>query len=212
MSHSDFLISEKEKANIEGTGTDDTASGAWPIENVFVGKKEPDLADALITANILKEHKSRTPDSSEIVYFYRVNEDILKEAELGVMSGTLNSANSKCLQAPSDSNPVKWFVSHVADSNAFILVVDGYRRKDTEYTTNTTNPTNPALTFVVHNPDRIRIITRLAAVLIRLGDLIGAQNIWEKMIEQCVHDFGRDHPFFDILVYTVWACLKGVTL
>ena len=132
LSHSDFLISEKEKANIEGTGTDDTASGAWPIENVFVGKKEPDLADALIKANILKEHKSRTPDSSEIVYFYRVNEDILKEAELGVMSGTLNSANSKCLQAPSDSNPVKWFVSHVADSNAFILVVDGYRRKDTE--------------------------------------------------------------------------------
>ena len=74
----------------------------------------------------------RTPDSSKTVYFFRVNEEIFKETAGGVLSGTLDSASSKCLQPPSDSNPVKWFVSHVADSNAFILVVDGYRRKDTE--------------------------------------------------------------------------------
>ena len=78
--------------------------------------------------------------------------------------------------------------------NGIRVVADTTDTTNTTNTTNTSNTTNPALTFVVHNPDRIRIITRLAAVLIRLGDLIGAQNIWEKMIEQCVHDFGRDHP------------------
>ena len=53
--------------------------------------------------------------------------------------------------------------------------------------------TDPS-TFVVHSPDRIRVITRLAAVLVRLGDVSGAQQLWEDMFGCCVSDFGAEHP------------------
>jgi hypothetical protein len=140
LSHTDFLISEEDKAAAAGTGTDGTEAGAWPIENVFVGKKEPDLADALIEAGIFQLHKSRTPDSKLTVNFYRVNEEAFVVTADGttttksVLSGKLTPATSKCLQAPLDNGDVQWFVSPVRDSNAFILVVDGYRRKDEECT------------------------------------------------------------------------------
>ena len=154
LSHTDFLASDEDKEKVqqaEGTGTDDTAAGAWPIENVFVGKKEPDLADVLIEAGVIQLHSSRTPDSAKTVKFYRVNEEAFvvtnsdgTKTTKKVLSGTLKMESSKCLRAPKDEGAVKWFVSPVEDSNAFILVVDGYRRKDTECTVKTQSdpPTN----------------------------------------------------------------------
>jgi hypothetical protein len=142
LSHTDFLASDEDKEKVqqaEGTGTDDTAAGAWPIENVFVGKKEPDLADALIEAGIFQLHSSRTPDSTKTVNFYRVNEEAFivtnsdgTKTTKRVLSGKLVPATSKCLRMPKDNGDVTWFVSPVHDSNAFMLVVDGYRRQETE--------------------------------------------------------------------------------
>jgi len=149
LSHSDFLASEEDKQKIQqtdGTGTDDTASGDWPIENVFVGKKEPDLADALIEAGIFQLHSSRTPDSANTVHFYRVNEKAFvvtnsdgTKTTKTVLSGKLLPATSKCLRTPKDNGEVTWFVSPVHDSNAFMLVVDGYRRQEKECSDKTQN-------------------------------------------------------------------------
>jgi len=132
LSHSDFLASEADKLHFFGG----TEQGTWPIENVFVGKKEPDLADALIDANVFVPLSSRTPDSRNTVNYYKVNETLFKESP--VVSGQINIGHSKCLQAPEGLSPdVTWFVAHVADSNAFMLVVDGYRRKSIECTLKT---------------------------------------------------------------------------
>jgi len=48
--------------------------------------------------------------------------------------------------------------------------------------------------FIVHSPDRIRIVTRLVAVLIRLGAFERAQHLWEETMEKCIEDFGFEHP------------------
>ena len=137
LTHSDFLATQEDKEKFgKGGGTDVVGTGEWPIENVFVGKKEPDLADALINAKVLVELTSRTPDSQKTIHYYRVNENLFSE-ENTVLSGKINIAQSKCLQAPGDGFDVTWFVAHVKESNAYLLVVDGYRRKDSECTSKT---------------------------------------------------------------------------
>ena len=137
LTHSDFLATQEDKEKFgKGGGTDVAGTGEWPIENVFVGKKEPDLADALINAKVLVELTSRTPDSQKTIHYYRVNENLFSE-ENTVLSGKINVAQSKCLQAPGDGFDVTWFVAHVKESNAYLLVVDGYRRKDSECTSKT---------------------------------------------------------------------------
>ena len=96
---------------------------------------EPDLADALLKAKILEEQISRTPDSYQTVHYYKVNQNVLSQSTSGTVSGVLDIQQAKCLQAPIDGGEVTWYVSHVADSNSFLLVVDGYRRQSTECTT-----------------------------------------------------------------------------
>ena len=101
---------------------------------------------------MIQNHSSRTPDSAKTVNFYRVNEEAFivtksdgTKTTKKVLSGILKMGeSSKCLRAPIDNGDVKWFVSPVQDSNAFMLVVDGYRRKDTECTVKTQSnpPTN----------------------------------------------------------------------
>ena len=51
-------------AEMQGVDSGDgsAAAGSWPIANVFIGVKEPDLADALIANNILVENTDRSPD------------------------------------------------------------------------------------------------------------------------------------------------------
>ena len=95
---------------------------------------EPDLADALLKAKILEEQISRTPDSYQTVHYYKVNQNVLSQSTSGTVSGVLDIQQAKCLQAPIDGGEVTWYVSHVADSNSFLLVVDGYRRQSTECT------------------------------------------------------------------------------
>jgi hypothetical protein len=48
--------------------------------------------------------------------------------------------------------------------------------------------------LVIHSPDRIRIVTRLVAILVRLGDLEKAQRLWEDTVGKCIQDFGFHHP------------------
>ena len=47
--------------------------------------------------------------------------------------------------------------------------------------------------LIPHHPDRIRVVTRLSAVLVRLGELSKAQNLWEQMCLRCCKDFGQSH-------------------
>ena len=49
-------------------------------------------------------------------------------------------------------------------------------------------------TFAVFSPDRIRVITRLVAILLRLDDPVTAQQLWESTLEQCMNNFGPRHP------------------
>jgi hypothetical protein len=126
LTHSDFLASKSDQTKISKGQSN---NGEWPVENVFVGKKEPDLADAIIAAGILIEQSSRTPDSSQTIHYYRVNEEAFSSST--TISGNLNVESSKCLQKPIDGLEVKWLVSLIEDSNALLLVVDGYRRKGT---------------------------------------------------------------------------------
>ena len=134
LTHSDFLATDEEKAKAAtGDGSDGSAAEAWPIENVFVGKKEPDIADTLISDGIFVEQSSRTPDSAKTIYYYKVNNKLFDESNDFVRSGEIDVKNSKCLQEPKGtSKNVQWFVSPVKNSNAYLLVVDGYRRKSTE--------------------------------------------------------------------------------
>lgn len=126
LTHSDFLASTLEEQSFSDRTT---SEGEWPIENVFLGRKEPDLAEALIAAGLFVENSYRSPDSSETVHFYKVNRTVLSKSS--VLSGTIDTVRSKCLRNPSDNGHTKWFVSSVENSNAFLLVVDGYRRNGT---------------------------------------------------------------------------------
>lgn len=190
LSHSDFLASKEDKEKFgQGGGTDVADAGEWPIENVFVGKKEPDLADALINANVFEKLTSRTPDSKRIVHYYRVNENLFTE-ENPVISGKINIADSKCLQAPSDSGDVTWFVAHVKESNAYILVVDGYRRKDSECTFKTTS-----------KPTEIRDTTTQSCNKPKLFQ--GEISSWQKVSHFCTRCRAGEYSS-----YPFTPCLK----
>ena len=127
LTHTDFLATKESELK--------EVKNYAQVENVFLGLKEPDIADVLIEAKVLIAKTSRTPDSRNIIYTYRFDETKFT-ATNPVISGAFNSPLS-CLQAPKDGGEVKWHISHVDDSNAFLLVVDGYRRKDTECTIET---------------------------------------------------------------------------
>ena len=45
------------------------------------------------------------------------------------MTGEIDMDKARCLQKPHDSGKVTWFITPVKHSNAFMVVVDGYRRK-----------------------------------------------------------------------------------
>jgi len=136
LTHSDFLLSDEEKKEMQGVDSGDgsAAAGSWPIANVFIGVKEPDLADALIANNILVENTDRSPDSTANIIYYKINDSVFSgtSSKDGVISGTLDLAQTKCLEVPADGGAVSWFITPIAETNAYILIVDGYRRKSSE--------------------------------------------------------------------------------
>ena len=109
LTHSDFLLT-KEQNDINS--------------NVFLGKKEPDLADALINDGIIKyiENK-KSPDSKQLLNYYSVDRDAFKSSN--VLHGTLEGS-LKCLNA---SEPITWYISEINGTNAFLLTVENYLRK-----------------------------------------------------------------------------------
>eukprot|EP00854_Cymbomonas_tetramitiformis_P002007 gene2007-2693_t len=91
----------------------------WPISNVFLGKKEPSLASALLDTGFLVLRRDvPTVDSSMLLNFYSTNTTVLREAPNGVISGTLSDG---CTIG-------EWRVAELEGTNAFLLAVDGYER------------------------------------------------------------------------------------
>ena len=65
LTHSDFLATgDTTKTNV--------------VENVFLGKKECDVADALLSSNVIQKLSSQTPDSEKVVHFFKVNQQLLE--------------------------------------------------------------------------------------------------------------------------------------
>ena len=150
LTHSDFLATEEEKkaALSFGVTIDHVDEGDWPIQNVFIGKKEPDLGNALIKSGVIVPQSSTSPDSMRMVSFYKVNMDIFT-VEKQVIQGeiTLND-NPSCLQT-TENSPIKWFVKPIKHSNALLLVVPGYRRRSDKECT-TTVAADPPTTMPHH--------------------------------------------------------------
>ena len=132
ITHSDFLITTSEKIAI-----DDFDGNEWPVENVFLGKKEPDLANVLIREKVFVKTVSQSPDSETMVYYFKTDLTVFTEANpvlYGVIDQT-NIGNSSCLDLTGAvDNKIKWFITHVKKSNTLLLVVEGYKRKATECT------------------------------------------------------------------------------
>ena len=101
-----------------------------PVHDIFLGLREPDLADALIDANFfVLEENLRSADSKLLKSIYRLNEKKLKDLG-GTATGLLPFDGSlKCLQATSE--PSKWYLGRVVNSNTALLVVDRYVLKST---------------------------------------------------------------------------------
>ena len=135
LTHSDFLASASDKSSWGSTGTDDSGAGEWPIENVFIGKKEPDLATALIAENVFIPQKSKSPASDVHVHYYTANMAKFT-ASNPVVAGEITAADTpECLDVSGGTGgKVKWFITPVENSNALLLVVEGYKRKATECT------------------------------------------------------------------------------
>ncbi|KAK3235126.1 hypothetical protein CYMTET_54645 [Cymbomonas tetramitiformis] len=117
LRHSDFLLTSQEGAEMAGRPGD--SDMAWPISNVFLGKKEPSLASALLDAGFLVLRRDvLTIDSSMLLSFYTTNATVLRDAPGGVLSGTLSDG---CTAG-------EWHVVELEGTNAFLLAVDGYER------------------------------------------------------------------------------------
>ena len=116
------------------------------IHDMFLGIKEPDLADALIEQDLLVlQPRQTSPDSKTLTSTYRLNEKKIQDLG-GVATGTLRTEQLKCLELPSvDAPPIQWFVSFVQRSNTAILVVKGYARKNKSGTCNFKTAASPPI-------------------------------------------------------------------
>lgn len=135
LTHSDFLASKEDKDKWAGsTGTDGTSEGEWPIENVFVGKKEPDLAQGLIDKKVFIPQRSQDPTSESFVNYYVADLSIFS-ASNPLVKGEITVDTAICLDVfNAPGKTIKWFITPVKDSNSLLLVADGYKRKDQECT------------------------------------------------------------------------------
>jgi hypothetical protein len=112
--HSDFLEQDL-NADLET---------AEPIQNVFLGSKEPDIADVLIEAGIITQLMNKRSPTGEYTYnFYRLNSSVFESEP--VQQGKLEGSKLKCLETNAT-----WYMSYINSTNAFLLVIDGYKRKN----------------------------------------------------------------------------------
>mmetsp|Transcript_22789 Transcript_22789/g.38174 ORF Transcript_22789/g.38174 Transcript_22789/m.38174 type:complete len:1216 (-) Transcript_22789:1067-4714(-) len=117
LTHSDFLITASEATDLGYvTGT----IGTWPIENIFLGKKEPPLASALIDIGFLVPKSSSNRDKTATLSFYETNDTVL-DANGVLRGGDIISTTSCAWQG-------NWSIIQVPRTNAYVLVVDGYKR------------------------------------------------------------------------------------
>jgi hypothetical protein len=118
LTHSDFMITEAAAAFMAGDTGVGGDTGVWPIENVFVGKKEPQLAQALLDAGFFVEHTGPDDDNDMLLSWFEADMSVLDSD--GYLSGSFGSDRT-CYKSGA-----VWHIGWVADSNAFLLVVDNY--------------------------------------------------------------------------------------
>jgi hypothetical protein len=101
------------------------------VHDLFLGLREPDLADALIKNELLVlQPRQLSPDSKLLTSNFRLNEKKIQDLG-GVATGTLLTEQLRCLKLSSISAPpIKWYLSYVKGSNTAVLVVEGYARKN----------------------------------------------------------------------------------
>jgi len=116
LTHGDFMMTLKDAQKYQNL-TDETS--AWPIDSVFLGLKEPALANALITSGFLVPKSAPSITNDAILHWFDVNETSISES--GVLSGTINDC--RCYR----SAETNWFLSHISGSNAFLLVVENFQ-------------------------------------------------------------------------------------
>jgi hypothetical protein len=122
ITHPDFLI-PKESAALAGydrNGID--ANGEWPIENVFIGKKEPAIAKALIATGVLAPQSQASDDSSLQLSWYEVDDSkFVASGAPTYVSGSLNDPD--CI-----NSGATWRAIHIAKTNMFLIAIDDYER------------------------------------------------------------------------------------
>ncbi|GAB5365779.1 hypothetical protein AAMO2058_001087600 [Amorphochlora amoebiformis] len=115
--HSDFLVSFTEiESYPEYTGTN---LGSWPIENVFIGEKEPPLATALMDAGVLVRKSSLNEDKSQMLHFFSLEDTKLTN---GVWRGSSLTQTADCAW--------KGIINLVLvpETNIYLVHVEGYER------------------------------------------------------------------------------------
>jgi len=152
LTHSDFLITESEartRKYVDGT------EGAWSIENIFIGRKEPPLASALIESGFLKEKSSINEDRSGRLYYFEADDSLLND---GVLEGTqtLQDAANDCGWMGS------WSLSKIAMANAYVLVVQGYERGNNSRCAEVRPRESEALPSSTCKNERINLVPKAA--------------------------------------------------
>jgi hypothetical protein len=140
----DFMLSDAEKATIaDQRRRHNVSREMWHTHNVFLGAKDPDLADALIAQGIFVLHTNiRSPDSKYLISQYMLDDARLSAAlgnetdGVSVVSGLIAATGeAKCFDTPSEGSIIKttprWFLSRVEGGNSLLLVAEGYSRSPT---------------------------------------------------------------------------------
>jgi gamma-aminobutyric acid type B receptor len=124
ITHPDFLIPSEDAAlaGYDRNGVD--ANGEWPIENVFIGKKEPAIAKALISTGVLTPQSQASDDSSLQLNWFEVDDSKFVHPTTGApthVGGSLNDPN--CIKSGAT-----WRAMHIAKTNMFLVAIEDYER------------------------------------------------------------------------------------
>ncbi|GAB5360269.1 hypothetical protein AAMO2058_000613100 [Amorphochlora amoebiformis] len=114
--HSDFLISQSQAQALQYAVSD---FGSWPVNNVFLGSKEPPLAQALEDVGFFVRKSELNEDLTERIHFFETNETMF--GSNGILSGTI-------MPTPECEWQGNWKLSKLSGLNLHLLSVDQYQR------------------------------------------------------------------------------------
>jgi serine/threonine protein kinase len=146
ITHSDFVKTREETMNIlkHDFGVVGSDAGSWPIENVFIGVKEPPLARALQGAGVLKMSGNVTnPDSTQLLNYFVLN---LEGGDGESITGVIGTGGGRGWDGGSGDDDkltsercllpgATWSLARVRGTNVFLMAVYGYERRPTYRTT-----------------------------------------------------------------------------